>query len=282
MISRTLLIICLAGMPASVMGVDLTAMEAMIEALEQPAGEKAADAARCNYALAEQTGRELPSDFDFCQPERQPSLINNGLYVNTEGVIKPLPVRRLSPQQVTKVTVPLPVKDDVLLKPHTPFVIDLALPASKPSSNDHSKPRTKPTTQPIQSAAVAPKTSTRQQRSQPVFGCPGFQTFAHRGSSEEAENSIEAVSKALQSGHNGVEIDVQQLKDGNWVVHHDLSLGRVNYGQSGLVTNMTSHQWRKVRLKDVEGFETGIHAPFLVELLIAYRRSAAASQVLNI
>lgn len=282
MFSRVILVFWLVVTPATVLAVDLTAMEAMIEALERPVADKSTDAARCNYKIAEQVGRELPSDFDFCQPERQPKLISNGLYVNTEDEIKPFPGHKLSRRQVTKVSVPQPVKDNVLIKPHTPFVIELELPTPGSADNDNLKFSANSKGNLTQHAAVAPQISKHAQRSQPVFGCPDFQTFAHRGSSEEAENSIQAVSKALQSGHNGVEIDVQQLKDGSWVVHHDLSPGRVSYGQNGLITNMTSQQWRQVRLKDSQGSETNIQAPFLDELLIAYRRSAAASQILNI
>lgn len=274
---RTILIIWLAIIPASVMGVDFAAMEAVIEALEKPVVDEVNSSVSCDYTLADRVGRILPSDFDFCQPGRQSSLLNNGLYISKDGIVKPLPAGESS-KQTANVVVPLPIKEDVALKPYAPFVIDL----EQPRSNSPSKTAFKANMVAVKPSGVAPPISTSKLRSGPVFGCRDFQTFAHRGSAEQPENSIQSVRHALQSGHNGVEIDVQQLKDGQWVVHHDLSPGRVTYGADFLITEMDSYQWRKVRLKSRLGTETDDNAPFLDELLTAYRKSADASQKLNI
>ncbi len=286
MISRAVLILGLVVIPATVLGVDLAAMEAMIEALEKPSVEDNISTANCDGSLAARIGRELPRDFDSCQPERQSSLMSNGLYVNQEGVVKPLPVHAQSRALDAKVIVPLPVKEDVAPQPHAPFVIDLALPAAHPAVHVNHQSITATNAIPVQNiapaSAPAAQVKAQPRPASPTFGCPDFQTFAHRGSPDEAENSIEAVVHALQSGHNGAEIDAQQLQDGNWVVHHDLMLGRVSYGQSGLITNMQSYQWRQVRLKDRYGSETQTQAPFLDDLLSAYRKNAHVSQVLNI
>ena len=64
-----------------------------------------------------------------CQPQRQPNLMRNGLYVNNEGEIKqlPSPIKPHVPSENAPVVVPLPDKKDVEPQPRTPFVIDLSL-----------------------------------------------------------------------------------------------------------------------------------------------------------
>ena len=54
------------------------------------------------------------------------------------------------------------------------------------------------------------------------------QTIAHRGSSASApENTKYAFAAAMEQGADGIELDVQQTKDGVPVVIHDLNLKRV-------------------------------------------------------
>ena len=50
----------------------------------------------------------------------------------------------------------------------------------------------------------------------------GPQAIAHRGLHANApENSIEAFRLAVESGAEGIELDVQATRDGHVVVHHD-------------------------------------------------------------
>ncbi|RAR27165.1 glycerophosphodiester phosphodiesterase, partial [Pseudomonas sp. MDMC224] len=52
--------------------------------------------------------------------------------------------------------------------------------------------------------------------------------LGHRGAPRLArENTIESFALALQSGLDGVELDVQRSRDGVLVIHHDFDLGGV-------------------------------------------------------
>jgi glycerophosphoryl diester phosphodiesterase len=50
---------------------------------------------------------------------------------------------------------------------------------------------------------------------------------SHRGSQLHPENTLEAVRAAFEQGFASVEVDVQRLADGTWVLHHDPIIGRV-------------------------------------------------------
>lgn len=57
---------------------------------------------------------------------------------------------------------------------------------------------------------------------------PTTKIVAHRGYSQKAlENTIPAMQKATKAGANLVELDIQQTKDGKFVVYHDESLKRL-------------------------------------------------------
>jgi len=63
--------------------------------------------------------------------------------------------------------------------------------------------------------------------------------IAHRGLTEHAvENTIPALEAAAAAGADVVEFDVQQTKDGDWVVMHDFDLSRLT-GSPGAVKDMT-------------------------------------------
>jgi glycerophosphoryl diester phosphodiesterase len=63
--------------------------------------------------------------------------------------------------------------------------------------------------------------------------------LAHRGASDSApENTLPAFRLAAQMGANGIELDVQQSKDGEVVVIHDFELNRTTNG-SGRVKEKT-------------------------------------------
>lgn len=49
-----------------------------------------------------------------------------------------------------------------------------------------------------------------------------FINYAHRGASNYApENTMVAFQKAIELGANGIELDLQQTKDGKIVIFHD-------------------------------------------------------------
>ncbi|MCI5797658.1 MAG: glycerophosphodiester phosphodiesterase [Firmicutes bacterium] len=62
--------------------------------------------------------------------------------------------------------------------------------------------------------------------------------IAHRGlhDEESPENSLSAFEKAIEKGYV-IELDVQQIADGNVVVFHDTSLSRMT-GQDGYLKNL--------------------------------------------
>ncbi len=70
------------------------------------------------------------------------------------------------------------------------------------------------------------------------------QVWAHRGASFEApENSLAAFSRAIESGADGIELDVQRTADGVLVVTHDETTDRLT-GQPGQIARLTLAQLR--------------------------------------
>lgn len=73
-------------------------------------------------------------------------------------------------------------------------------------------------------------------------------TIAHRGSSASApENTAYAFTAAMEQGADGIELDVQQTKDGVPVVIHDLSLKRV----AGINRKVSSYTYEELADIDV-------------------------------
>lgn len=77
-------------------------------------------------------------------------------------------------------------------------------------------------------------------------------SYAHRGLHDEKvpENSLWAFKLARKEGY-GVELDVQQTKDGQVVVFHDATLRRV-CGVEGKVWDYTYEELQNFRLKDTD------------------------------
>ena len=76
--------------------------------------------------------------------------------------------------------------------------------------------------------------------------------IAHRGLYDSARGIIEnmpAAAQAAVSGNFGIECDIQLTADGEAMVHHDDTLGRLTEG-SGALLAMTSGQLRAVKFKD--------------------------------
>ncbi|WP_438857956.1 glycerophosphodiester phosphodiesterase [Achromobacter spanius] len=95
--------------------------------------------------------------------------------------------------------------------------------------------------------------------------CLGMQVHAHRGAPTLPENSLASIRAAYAGGWDGVEIDMQRLKDGRWVLHHDLLTGRTVSGVGRrAVLQLSSADWRGARLAGQGG---GQPPPFLDDAL---------------
>jgi len=73
-----------------------------------------------------------------------------------------------------------------------------------------------------------------------------FRIVAHRGASGHApENTLAAISKAVEFGADAVEVDIHQTKDGRIVVIHDSTLNRTTNG-SGTIESVTFDELKKL------------------------------------
>jgi glycerophosphoryl diester phosphodiesterase len=76
--------------------------------------------------------------------------------------------------------------------------------------------------------------------------------LAHRGSpgSEHCENTLAAVTAALDAGADGVEVDLRLSADGVLVLSHDADLGRL----TGLPLSVADRPWEELhRVADARG-----------------------------
>jgi len=91
--------------------------------------------------------------------------------------------------------------------------------------------------------------------------CLGMQVHAHRGAPGLIENSVPAIRAAHGGSWDGVEIDMQQLKDGRWVLHHDPVPGRTVGGVARRpVAQLSSADWQSAKMVGNGG---GSAPPFL-------------------
>lgn len=97
--------------------------------------------------------------------------------------------------------------------------------------------------------------------------CRGMAIYAHRGHPAQPENSESAVKRAMSGEWDGVEIDIQRLGDGVWVLNHDLVLGRTTSLARKLARELDSAMWREIRVKDRAGRVSSEPAPFLDKAL---------------
>ena len=93
--------------------------------------------------------------------------------------------------------------------------------------------------------------------------CQGLVLYSLKGDPNQPEDSTSAVRSALSGKWDGVAIDVQQLRDSQWVVHSDLDLGRTTSLARRRVSDVDSVAWREIRLKNRTGKVTTEPAPFL-------------------
>lgn len=110
--------------------------------------------------------------------------------------------------------------------------------------------------------------------------CLGMEIHAHRGSPSAPENSLKAIKEALGGAWDGAEIDIQQLRDGEWVLHHDPVLGRTTSLQGRRVADIDSATWKEVQLKQRNGRLANEKAPFLRD--VAAEASIQTDKVLNV
>ncbi|CAB3671829.1 glycerophosphodiester phosphodiesterase [Achromobacter piechaudii] len=95
--------------------------------------------------------------------------------------------------------------------------------------------------------------------------CMGMQVHAHRGAPTLPENSLASIRAAYAGQWDGVEIDMQRLKDGRWVLHHDVLTGRTVSGVGRrAVLQLSSADWRGAKLMGQGG---GQPPPFLDDAL---------------
>ncbi|MGF1720458.1 glycerophosphodiester phosphodiesterase [Vibrio kyushuensis] len=114
--------------------------------------------------------------------------------------------------------------------------------------------------------------------------CP-IDVIAHRGSSNFAENSRNAIQMASVGGFDGVEIDVMLTQDKHWVVHHDIETGRAaarGDGKRFRVSRMNVQQWNSLSTRDPDGTLNGYRPAYFSEAVNDWYHYASKDQALNI
>lgn len=84
-----------------------------------------------------------------------------------------------------------------------------------------------------------------------------FINYAHRGASSYApENTMVAFKKAIELGANGIELDLQQTKDGRIVIFHDKKIDKKSNGLGKIVDhdyidlyNLDFGSWFNIKFK---------------------------------
>ena len=116
-----------------------------------------------------------------------------------------------------------------------------------------------------------------------------FKLLPQRTSSEAPENSLEAIDLAISSLSDGVEIDVQETKDGVVIVCHDASLKRI----AGKKINIADVTYEELKQYDISYYFSKDHEftyiPTLEEvmslvkgrahLLIELKRNSASADL---
>lgn len=90
---------------------------------------------------------------------------------------------------------------------------------------------------------------------------------AHRGDWRNfPENSIPGVWSCIEGGVDIVEVDVQETRDGKFVLMHDATVNRTTNGK-GKVSSLTYDRIKKLKLKDANGDLTEYTVPGLDTIL---------------
>lgn len=116
---------------------------------------------------------------------------------------------------------------------------------------------------PAQTRADSLLTTLQQPMNKYVF------VIAHRGDWRNApENSLDAIQRAIAMEVDMVELDIQKTKDAQFVLMHDSKIDRTTTGK-GAVSDYTTEELKKFRLKAGHGIKTYTQIPTLEEALLA-------------
>ncbi len=124
-----------------------------------------------------------------------------------------------------------------------------------------------------------------------AWTCGGYELHAHRGAASQPENSASAIRAALDMNFQAVELDLQQLADGNWVIHHDPVLGRVvsvppdirRQGRAAVtLKEIDTRQWLSATLFGRDGRPSGEEPATLDSALKAADKKASAAKVMHL
>jgi len=118
-----------------------------------------------------------------------------------------------------------------------------------------------------------------------VINLYSLDIVAHRGYNLYPENSKESIKYALKKGYDGVEIDIQPLRNGlNFALIHDAVLTREVAYHSGVknIASITKDEWLTLYKKQ-DGYKTEYKATILSEVLDVFENNAISKkQFLNI
>lgn len=91
--------------------------------------------------------------------------------------------------------------------------------------------------------------------------------FAHRGDWRNApENSLQGYQNCIDEGIDGIEIDIQESKDGELIILHDATLERTTTGK-GVVREKTLFELKELYLKNSLGRKTRHKIPTYRQVL---------------
>lgn len=97
--------------------------------------------------------------------------------------------------------------------------------------------------------------------------CSGMALHAHRGAPDSPENSLSGIRSASGTSWDGVEVDLQQLRSKEWVLHHDVATGRTITLANKRVADIDEKAWSETRLKGRNGAVTGEKPAMLADVL---------------
>jgi len=103
------------------MAVDLDQLEDIVSSQRCPDGNCKP---KCDDALAQRVGKDLPSDADACHPGEQYRLLAKGLYRTTKGEIKSLKQEFVPVARQERIDLP-DIQTQPVTEKTSPYVIDL-------------------------------------------------------------------------------------------------------------------------------------------------------------
>ena len=118
--------------------------------------------------------------------------------------------------------------------------------------------------------------------------CYAREIQSHRGlDNNKPENSRASILHALDNDFDVVEIDVMQLRDGTWVLHHDTKTGRATSMPVELsnseIRRLSKKEWKKLQHRNLSNGElTHLRPPYFIEVAKDFGRFSRQGQRLNI